>query len=176
MKNKFVLTIYAVFGLIAVSALSSCNKDEVPSTVPSGNAFFNLDGSVFIGVYNSTVDTGSYSGNFSGTYANWWGYEKTLRWYDTTVQIKKESTFKIGKYTVDTSEWIDDPGTVTISARYGNEMMSSSPKTVRVTSGDFEMKRENNRWVAYLTNGKGREIHGNAIIYNNISMKFIYPF
>ena len=173
MKNKFIFSICTVFGLITVSLLSSCNKDEGPSTIPGGNAFFNFDGQVFIGAYNSKVDTGSFRGAY---YASWSGYEKTLTYTDTTVQISKEEKFKIGNYTVDTSHEVNDPGTVTISARYSNEMMSSSPKTVRVTSGDFEMKRENNRWVAYLTNGKGREIHGTAIIYNNISMKFIYPF
>lgn len=172
MKNKFILTIYAVFGFVTVSALSSCNKDEGPSTLPAGNAFFNLDGSVFIGVFNPTIDTGSFNG---GYYVNWWGHEKTLKWSDTIVQIAKEKTFRIGKYTIDTSHEVNDPGTVTISAEYGN-YLASSRKTVRVTSGNFEMKRENNRWVAYLTNGKGREIHGTAIIYNNISMKFIYPF
>lgn len=174
MKNKFILPFYAAFGLVTVSALSSCNKDEGPSTVPSGNAFFNLDGSVFIGVFNSKIDTGSFRGSI---YANWTGAEKDSSIYgDTLVQIIKEPTFKNGKYTVDTSLEITNPGTVTISALYGSNWLSSQARTVRVTSGDFEMKRENNRWVAYLTNGKGREIHGTAIIYKNISMKFIYPF
>lgn len=173
MKNKFILPVYAVFGLIAVSMLSSCNKDEGPSTVPSGNAFFNLDGDVFIGVFNSTVDTSNYRG---GVFALWYGLEKTKTYVDTSVQIAIPEKFRIGKYTIDTSIEVNNPGTVTITASYSHNMMSSSPKSVRVTSGDFEMKRENNRWVAYLTNGKGREVYGTAIIYKNISMRFIYPF
>ena len=171
MKNKFIFSICTVFGLITVSLLSSCNKDEGPSTIPGGNAFFNFDGQVFIGAYNSVVDTSSVYGKYRDL---WAGQAKGSRYWDTFIEINHNGDYKIGKFTIDTGLFEYAPGTVTISAHYGTDFTNSTD--VRVTSGDFEMKRENNRWVAYLTNGKGRKVHGTAIIYNNISMKFIHPF
>ena len=175
MKNQTIFSIFTVCGLAALSLLSSCEKDDGGGSnnnnnntnTSSGKAYFNLEGKAFVGANNPSFKIQDLLGG--DTLVDWIGKGSIV---DTTIQIQSGGKFKIGTYTIDSSAIVSDPGTVVIRAVWGQEL--SSP-FVQVTTGNFEMKRENNKWVGYLTNGKGKNTK-NGKRYNSISMKFIYPF
>lgn len=177
MKNKTIFSIFTVCGIAALSLLSSCEKDDGGGSnnnnnnnntnTSSGKAYFNLDGKVFVGAMNPYFDVNALD---QDTQVIWHGKGGIT---DTSISVLHTvPNFKLGKYTVDSGSFTTGPGHVVIGATWGYEL--SSP-FVRVTSGAYELKRENNKWVGYLTNGKGKNTK-NGKRYNSISMKFIYPF
>jgi hypothetical protein len=174
MKNKTIFSIFTVCGIAALSLLSSCSKEDDNTNnnnnnntnTSSGKAYFNLDGKVFVGANSPSFDIRKLD---EDTQVVWEGKGGIT---DTSISLRTAfPNYKVGKYLVDTSLFLN-PGEIEIIATWGYEL--SSP-VVLVTSGNFEMKRENNKWVGYLTDGKGKNTK-NGKLYNSISMKFIYPF
>jgi hypothetical protein len=175
MKNKTIFSIFTVCGLAALSLLSSCSKEDDNTNNNNNNtnptastkAFFNLDGKVFVGANSPSFDIRKLD---EDTQVVWEGKGGIT---DTSISISHMApNFRAGKYIIDSTGFPTASNYVVVEATWGYEL--SSP-FVLVTSGDFEMKRENNKWVAYLTNGKGKNTK-NGKRYNSISMKFIYPF
>ena len=173
MNKKNMKTLFMASAFSALLIFSACEKDNGggnnnnnnPPT-PSGKAYFNLDGQVFVGANSPSFN---YSVLDMDTQVNWTGKGGIT---DTNIYVRHVfPNFKIGFYTID-SGIAYEPGKVNIGATWGYE--ASSP-FVEVTSGTYELKRENNKFVGYLTNGKGKNSK-NGKRYNSITMKFIYPF
>ena len=172
MKNKFITSAFALCGMALLTLLAACEKDDGGGNnnnnppAPSGKAYFNLDGQVFVGANSPSFD---YSVLDQDTQVNWIGKGGIT---DTSIYVRHVfPNFRTGFYTID-SGIVYEPGKVNIGATWGFE--ASSP-FVKVTSGTYELKRENNKFVGYLTNGKGKNTK-NGKRYNSITMKFIYPF
>lgn len=174
MKNKFIISAFALCGMALLTLLAACEKDNgggnnnnnnPPAT--SSKAYFNLDGKLFVGANSPTLAVEVVG---TDTQVFWDGKGSIV---DTTISIyHSQANFRPAIYVVDSNDLISTPGHVIIEATWGTEL--SSP-FVRVTSGNYELKRENNKFVGYLTNGKGKNTK-NGKRYNSITMKFIYPF
>lgn len=174
MKNNYIRSAFALFGIGLLSILAACEKDNGGDNnnnnnntpAPAAKAFFNLDGQVFVGETSPSFEVRR---NSDDTQVFW---SSKGRIVDTTISVYHVVPhFRAAKYTVDSMVGFT-PGTVEIWAEWGTE--STSPK-ILVTSGTYELKRENNKFVGYLTNGKGKNTK-NGRRYNSITMKFIYPF
>jgi hypothetical protein len=176
MKTKFILSACALCGMALLTLLAACEKDNGGGDnnnntnnqpAPTQKPFFNLDGKLFVGARNPTLDIDVVG---SDTQVLWTGKGSIV---DTTIAIyHSQANFQPGFYVVDSNDLTSKPKHVIIEAAWGKE--SSSP-FVRVTSGTYELKRENNKFVGYLTNGKGKNTK-NGRRYNSITMKCIYPF
>lgn len=175
MKTKFIRSACALFGMALLTILAACEKDNGGGDnnnnnnnppAPSQKAFFNLDGQVFVGARNPTF---SYDILDKDTQVEWRGKGGIT---DTLIYVNHvHPCFRTGFYIIDSAGIATVPGKVNMGATWGFE--ASSP-VVKVTSGTYELKRENNKYVGYLTNGKGKNVK-NGKRYNNITMKFIYP-
>lgn len=173
MNKKTIQTLFMASAFSALLILGACSKDDGGGNnnnnnppAPTGKAFFNLDGQVFVGANSPSFD---YSVLDQDTQVNWTGKGGIT---DTNIYVRHVfPNFRTGFYTID-SGIVYEPGKVNIGATWGYE--ASSP-FVKVTSGTYELKRENNKFVGYLTNGKGKNTK-NGKRYNSITMKFIYPF
>ena len=173
MNKKTIQTLFMASAFSALLILGACSKDDGGGNnnnnppAPSGKAYFNLDGKVFVGANSPTLEVVVVG---SDTQVFWDGKGSIV---DTSISIyHSQANFRPAMYVVDSNDLISTPGHVIIEATWGTEL--SSP-FVRVTSGTYELKRENNKFVGYLTNGKGKNTK-NGKRYNSITMKFIYPF
>ena len=92
---------------------------------------------------------------------------------DTIIWIShQKNEVKVGSYKID-STGFGDPGFITSTIRWGT--MSSSP-SITIVKGNYELKRENGKFVSYLKNGEGYHGIDNNKRFYNIEFKVVWRY
>ncbi len=166
--SNFILCSTALF----VVFLSSCKKDPIDNNnnntgntiVPSS---INVNGKKFVCANPNKNILNVSSGDTS---IEWTGTGST----DTTLIITHGSkNIRTGFFEIDSTGSNYGNGKVAIKLFWG---FNSNSWLLNFTKGDYEMKRENGKWVSYLKNGEAYDAKvGKTARFKNIELKYIWP-
>lgn len=170
MKKRNILSILSIAAVGGFFMLQSCSKDPVdpPATTTPAEVkpYILVNGKKFIGAQPKLLAV-KYEGG-----------DSVLRWVgtgflDTSVAIiHAVNNIKSGTYSID-STGAPDPNFVAIVIRWGNNISSLS---LNIAKGNYELKRENGKYVSYLKNGEAFNGSDHADRYYNIEFKVIWPY
>lgn len=161
----------AVMGMVSVSYLSSCSKDEVGTTGGGGKEEVK-DYLLFDGVrveFNNP--TKGYLSTVNDTALIWSGNQPSGPEGDTTLTIM-HITRKAMSFNVDSDGVEDDD--VFINIRWGD--LDGKPR-LTLNGGDYTLKREDGFWVSTLKNGTGTFVKnsGDEVKYTGIEFRATWP-
>jgi hypothetical protein len=170
MKKRIILQISVITAICGFFALQSCKKDSVDKPVDTTptivKSFISFNGFKFYASKSPSLEV-KYTGGDSVLI---WSGSGT---FDTTLTIgHNPNDIKVGTYSID-STVAPDKGFVTVKLAWGNNI--SSP-FLNFAKGNYEIKRENGKYVSYLKNGEAWNGNNHKDRYYNIEFKVIWPY
>lgn len=170
MKKRNILSILSIAAVGGFFMLQSCSKDTVEppaTTTPTEvKSYILVNGKKFIGANPKSLTVKLQSGD---TVINWVG----TGFMDTTLTIFHASNdIKTKSYIVDSLGGSPDPGFVNIGIIWGTNISSLK---INFVKGDYEIKRENGKYVSYMKNGEAINGTDHKDRIYNIEFKLIWP-
>lgn len=170
MKKRNILSILSIAAVGGFFMLQSCSKDPVdpPATTTPAEVkpYIMVKGFKY---YCANQEELKVSNKQGDTLLSWIGTGTS----DTILGIiHMANDIKVGLYKFD-STIATDPGFITGSLRWGTNI--SSP-ILNFVKGDYELKRENGKFVSYLKNGEAYNGTNHKDRYYNIEFKVIWPY
>ena len=170
MKKRIIYQLSVITAICGFFVLQSCEKDPVDKPVDSTptvvKPYISVNGQKFICKTPKTLSVTLSAGD---SLLTWSGTGS----FDTILSVRhQKNEIKVGKFKID-STGFGDVGQVGIGIRWGTNI--SSP-TLILASGSYELKRENGKYVSYLTNGEAYNGTNHKDRFYNIEFKVIWPY
>ena len=170
MKKRTIFRFSLIAAICGLFILQSCEKDPVkpvdPITPSNEKPYILFNGFKYYCAKQRELRVVNDQGD---TILDWIGTGS----FDTMLFIKHVAKdIKVGTYVVD-STGFPDPGGISTGFRWGTNI--SSPN-VNLVKGNYQLKRENGKFVSYLKNGEAINGVNHKQRFYNIEFKVIWPY
>jgi hypothetical protein len=169
MKKSTVFKLSLIAAVCGLLILQSCEKDPVTPPVDNTSSvkpYIMVKGFKYYCAKQRELTVDNYVGD---TLLQWIG----TGFDDTMLSIiHMANDIKVGTYKFD-STIAAEKGFITGAIRWGT--INNAPN-LNLVSGNYEIKRENGKFVSYLKNGEAYNGLNHKDRYYNIEFKVVWPY